>query len=103
MKLIVYLVFYGGVDHSDVRKQTGFFRKGFARHEMRNLEIWREALVEEANFSGWNTKEIGKLVKLHKHSSSIVQLWKGVKHLRHLKSIDCTESKKLTDTPDCEP
>ncbi|KAK9078123.1 hypothetical protein SSX86_002180 [Deinandra increscens subsp. villosa] len=41
----------------------------------------------------------GKLVGLHMHSSSIVQLWKGVKHLHNLKYVDCKESKNLSRTP----
>ncbi|CAI9272551.1 unnamed protein product [Lactuca saligna] len=41
----------------------------------------------------------GNLVGIHMYSSSLVELWKGVKHLHNLKFIDCQESKKLTKTP----
>ncbi|KAL7614475.1 hypothetical protein Lser_V15G07527 [Lactuca serriola] len=54
---IVYPVFYG-VDPSEVRKQKGLFGEGFAIHEGGKVEVWRDALVEAANLSGWDTKAI---------------------------------------------
>ncbi|KAL4577394.1 hypothetical protein LXL04_013503 [Taraxacum kok-saghyz] len=54
---IVYPVFHG-VDPSEVRKQEGLFGEGFARHEGGKREVWRDALVEAANLSGWDTKAI---------------------------------------------
>ncbi|KAI3520987.1 hypothetical protein L1887_10443 [Cichorium endivia] len=41
----------------------------------------------------------GNLVGLHMHSSSTVELWKGVKHLHNLKFLDYQESKKLIKAP----
>ncbi|KAI3722563.1 hypothetical protein L2E82_33603 [Cichorium intybus] len=41
----------------------------------------------------------GNLVGLHMHSSNIVELWKGVKHLHNLKFLDYQESKKLIKAP----
>ncbi|XP_062020673.1 disease resistance protein RUN1-like [Rosa rugosa] len=55
-------IFYD-VDPSDVRKQTGSFKRAFASHEERfkddkeKVQRWRSALTEVASFSGWNSKE----------------------------------------------
>ncbi|XP_024163196.2 disease resistance protein RPV1 [Rosa chinensis] len=55
-------IFYD-VDPSDVRKQTGSFRQAFANHEERfrgdeeKVRRWRDALIEVASFSGWNSKD----------------------------------------------
>ncbi|KAM5563079.1 hypothetical protein ABKV19_017993 [Rosa sericea] len=55
-------IFYD-VDPSDVRKQTGSFKRAFANHEERfkdgkeKVQRWRSALTEVASFSGWNSKE----------------------------------------------
>ncbi|XP_024168471.2 disease resistance protein RPV1 isoform X2 [Rosa chinensis] len=55
-------IFYD-VDPSDVRKQTGSFRQAFANHEERfrgeeeKVQNWRDALIEVASFSGWNSKD----------------------------------------------
>ncbi|KAK1417275.1 hypothetical protein QVD17_26401 [Tagetes erecta] len=53
---IVFPVFYD-VSPSDVRKQEGLFGEGFARnYKTDKMEMWREALVEAANLSGWDLK-----------------------------------------------
>lgn len=53
---IVLPVFYD-VCPSDVRNQEGHFGEGFAQHyKSHKLDIWREALVEAANLSGWDLK-----------------------------------------------
>ncbi|XP_024162571.1 disease resistance protein RUN1-like [Rosa chinensis] len=55
------LIFYD-VDPSDVRKQTGSFKRAFANHEERfkddkeKVWRWRSALTEVASFSG-NSKQ----------------------------------------------
>lgn len=55
---IVFPVFYD-VSPSDVRKQEGHFGEGFARiHKTGKMELWREALVEAANLSGWDLKTV---------------------------------------------
>ncbi|KAK2651825.1 hypothetical protein Ddye_011681 [Dipteronia dyeriana] len=56
-KHIVIPVFYN-VDPSDVRKQTGSFKNSFVMHEKESREevkLWREALNEAANLSGWDS------------------------------------------------
>ena len=51
-------VFYD-VDPSDVQRQRGTFAVAFAEHEVRfrenmeKIEMWRAALTEAANLSGW--------------------------------------------------
>ncbi|XP_075665355.1 toll/interleukin-1 receptor-like protein [Castanea sativa] len=59
-RLTVLLVFYG-VDPSDVRNQRGSFAEVFAKHEQfiknkEKLRLWRAALTQVANFSGWDTR-----------------------------------------------
>ncbi|KAM5563077.1 hypothetical protein ABKV19_017991 [Rosa sericea] len=55
-------IFYD-VDPSDVRKQTGSFKRAFANHEERfkddkeKVQRWRSALTEVASFSGWNSSK----------------------------------------------
>ncbi|XP_062022451.1 TMV resistance protein N-like [Rosa rugosa] len=62
VKGTVLPIFYD-VDPSDVRKQTGSFKRAFANHEERfkddkeKVQRWRSALTEVAGFSGWNSKE----------------------------------------------
>lgn len=57
---MVIPVFYQ-VDPSHVRKQTGSFEDSFVKHEERYKEMkekiqkWRDALVEAANLSGWDS------------------------------------------------
>ncbi|RDX86046.1 TMV resistance protein N, partial [Mucuna pruriens] len=55
-------IFYD-VDPSEVRKQSGYFEKAFAEHEerfredkekMEEVQIWRHALTQVANISGWD-------------------------------------------------
>ena len=50
-------VFYH-VDPSHVRKQTGSFGKGFAKHETtvdeEKVERWRAAMTEATNLGGWH-------------------------------------------------
>jgi hypothetical protein len=56
-------IFYH-VDPSDVRKQIGTFAEAFARHEekfqtnMERVGMWREALTEAANCSGWDLESV---------------------------------------------
>ena len=58
MGTTVLPVFYD-VDPSDVRRQRGTFAVAFAEHEVRfrenmeKIEMWRAALTEAANLSGW--------------------------------------------------
>ena len=55
-------VFYD-VDPSNVRKQTGTFEKVFIDYEecfKKNIDLvimWRAALTEVANFSGWHLQD----------------------------------------------
>ena len=55
-------VFYD-VDPSDVRKQTGIFGEAFKKHEklfkenIKMVEMWRTALREVANLSGWHLQD----------------------------------------------
>ena len=56
---IVLPVFYH-VNPSDVRKQTGSFGKAFTNHEINwknKVQIWRDALTEAGNISGWYVNE----------------------------------------------
>lgn len=53
---IVMPVYYH-VDPSHVRNQSGKFGYAFAKHELRNnnkVGLWKKALVDAANLSGWN-------------------------------------------------
>ncbi|XP_048426172.1 TMV resistance protein N-like [Pyrus x bretschneideri] len=56
---IVVPVFYD-VDPSDVRRQTGTFATAFLKHEQQfdevkeKLQLWRDALTEAANLSGFD-------------------------------------------------
>ncbi|XP_031275354.1 TMV resistance protein N-like [Pistacia vera] len=57
----VFPIFYD-VDPSTVRKQTGTFEEAFAKHEetfkenKQNVQIWRNALKEVADLSGWDAE-----------------------------------------------
>ncbi|XP_035551720.1 TMV resistance protein N-like [Juglans regia] len=57
--LTILPVFYH-VDPSEVRNQTGAFAEAFARHEedpnidMEKIQMWRVALKEVGNISGWH-------------------------------------------------
>ena len=61
-KLMIWPIFYD-VDPSDVRKQTGTFGQAFNDHEKRfkdnikMVEMWRAALREVANLSGWHLQD----------------------------------------------
>jgi len=62
-KQIVLPVFYD-IDPSDVRNQRGTFAEAFTKHE-RHFEVkkvreWRNALVEAANFSGWDCNDVNR-------------------------------------------
>ena len=60
--LTVWPVFYD-VDPSNVRKQTGTFGEAFSEHEnhftenIKKVEIWRDALREVTNLSGWHLQD----------------------------------------------
>ncbi|KAJ9675999.1 hypothetical protein PVL29_024806 [Vitis rotundifolia] len=61
-------IFYN-VDPSDVKKHRGKFGAALAEHEknltenMERVQIWKEALTQVANLSGWDSrnKEVKKL------------------------------------------
>ena len=61
-KLMIWPIFYD-VDPSDVRKQTGTFGQAFNDHQKRfkdnikTVEMWRAALREVANLSGWHLQD----------------------------------------------
>ncbi|KAH0635077.1 hypothetical protein KY284_037863 [Solanum tuberosum] len=73
---VVLPIFYD-VDPSQVRKQTGSFGEGLAKHKERlfgaeRMEKWKAALTEAANLSGWDlrnmadgheSKFIGSIIK----------------------------------------
>ncbi|OIT37819.1 tmv resistance protein n [Nicotiana attenuata] len=55
-------IFYD-VDPSGVRRQTGLFGEGFAKHKERSfgaqrVEKWTTALTEAANLSGWDLRNV---------------------------------------------
>ena len=60
--MTVLPVFYD-VDPSTVRKQTGTFEKDFVEHikhfeeNTKKVEMWRAALIEVANLSGWHLQD----------------------------------------------
>lgn len=58
-KHIVVPIFYQ-IDPSDVRKVGGSFAEAFAQHDHDNIaevQSWRSALTEAANFSGWASRD----------------------------------------------
>ncbi|KAJ9676124.1 hypothetical protein PVL29_024899 [Vitis rotundifolia] len=61
-KQTVLPIFYN-VNPSDVREQKGRFAKAFAKlekkfkKEIERLHIWKQALTEVANISGWDAKK----------------------------------------------
>ena len=59
-KQSVLPVFYG-VDPSEVRNQKGKFGEALTMHEQKfidkkKIQMWRKALYEAANLSGWDSK-----------------------------------------------
>ncbi|XP_020218356.1 TMV resistance protein N [Cajanus cajan] len=61
---IIVPVFYG-VDPSDVRNQRGSYAEAFAKHETNSedktkVREWRNALVEAANYSGWDCNDVNR-------------------------------------------
>ncbi|XP_034681040.1 disease resistance protein RPV1-like [Vitis riparia] len=53
-------IFYN-VDPSDVRKQRGKIGEAFAKHEenlenMERVKVWREAVTQVSNLSGWDSR-----------------------------------------------
>nr|XP_023929586.1 TMV resistance protein N-like [Quercus suber] len=95
--LMVWPVFYD-VDPSNVRKQTGTFGEAFSEHEkcftenIKKVEIWRDALREVANLSGWHLQDwhesefIEHIVeemmeKLSSKSSSITKNFIGIESM----------------------
>nr|XP_023896831.1 TMV resistance protein N-like [Quercus suber] len=68
MGLIVLPVFYN-VDPSEVRKQKGNFGQAFIEHKLlqleKKVEIWRTALRDVADISGWRLQD--------RHQSEFIQ------------------------------
>ncbi|KAM0035004.1 putative TIR domain, P-loop containing nucleoside triphosphate hydrolase [Helianthus debilis subsp. tardiflorus] len=59
-ELVVLPVFYG-VDPSEVKKQKRKYEEAFNKHEVENnskVELWRKALVDAGEISGWELKNI---------------------------------------------
>ena len=60
--LTIWPIFYD-VNPSDVREQKGTFEIAFNEHEKKfkenieKVEMWRAALIEVANLSGWHLQE----------------------------------------------
>jgi hypothetical protein len=60
----IFLPVFYDIDPSDIRKQTGSFAEAFDRHErrfkeeMEKVQKWRKALVEAANLSGLDRRNI---------------------------------------------
>lgn len=67
---VVLPIFYE-VNPSHVRKQTGDFGKGFAKHERNRsskIPVWREALETISNLSAWvtqNDQYVSRFLFLH--------------------------------------
>ncbi|XP_059665515.1 disease resistance protein RPV1-like [Cornus florida] len=79
-------IFYN-VDPSQVRKQKGSFAEAFAKHEenfgddMEKVRKWRAALVEAANLSGWDLKDVA-----NGHEAKFIQkiVQEIIKKLEHI-------------------
>ncbi|XP_024995279.1 TMV resistance protein N-like [Cynara cardunculus var. scolymus] len=74
---IILPVFYG-VDASDVRKQSGAFGAGFAKHTKDSrVNEWRQALVDVAEIAGWgpNRYEV-KMIEEIIETISLGRPWK---------------------------
>ena len=60
--LTIWPIFYD-VNPSDVREQKGTFKIAFNKHEKKfkenieKVEMWRAALIEVANLSGWHLQK----------------------------------------------
>ncbi|PWA35703.1 toll/interleukin-1 receptor (TIR) domain-containing protein [Artemisia annua] len=70
MGLAVIPIFYD-VDPSEVRHQKGKFGEAFSKQEMKNVtkaELWRKALVDASNISGWEPKNVAS-----GHESAVIQ------------------------------
>ncbi|KAG7543546.1 P-loop containing nucleoside triphosphate hydrolase [Arabidopsis thaliana x Arabidopsis arenosa] len=56
--LVFPIFFYA--DPSDIRRQKGSYAKSFSKHKSRypsnKVKVWREALTEVANISGWDVR-----------------------------------------------
>ncbi|XP_034674118.1 TMV resistance protein N-like [Vitis riparia] len=103
-------IFYN-VDPSDVRNHRGKFGEALAKHE-ENLEengervkIWRDALTEVANLSGWDSRNrnepllikeiVGKLLKklLNTSTSDTEENLVGIKYrIQKLRLLLCLQS-----------
>ncbi|RHN61937.1 putative TIR domain, winged helix-turn-helix DNA-binding domain-containing protein [Medicago truncatula] len=72
-------VFYD-VDPSEVRKQSGSYKKAFAQHEERFkqdtevLQGWRTALTQVANLSGWDIRDKPQSAEIKKIVEEIVNI-----------------------------
>ncbi|KAM7465515.1 hypothetical protein LguiB_013077 [Lonicera macranthoides] len=56
-QLTVIPIFYD-VQPSDVRKQEGHFGEMFSKHDSDRVQIWRQALRDAANLSGFDLKNV---------------------------------------------
>ncbi|KAJ0804586.1 putative TIR domain, P-loop containing nucleoside triphosphate hydrolase [Helianthus annuus] len=85
-ELVVLPLFYG-VDPSEVKKQKRKYEEAFNKHEVENnskVELWRKALVDAGEISGWELKNIA-----NGHES------KAIKEI-----ADTISDKLLSITPD---
>ncbi|KAJ0579552.1 putative TIR domain, P-loop containing nucleoside triphosphate hydrolase [Helianthus annuus] len=65
---IAYPVFYD-VDPSEVRKQRGPVGEALAKYTIKETRIWRQALTEASNLSGWDLKNIA-----NGHEAKVIKL-----------------------------
>ncbi|KAJ9675660.1 hypothetical protein PVL29_024534 [Vitis rotundifolia] len=74
-KQIVFPVFYH-VDPSEVRKQTGSFRKAFSIHkrnvDAKKVQRWRDSLTAASNLSGFHVKDGPESVVIKKIIDDII-------------------------------
>ncbi|KAJ9707483.1 hypothetical protein PVL29_002493 [Vitis rotundifolia] len=70
-------IFYN-VDPSDVRKHMGKFGEALAKHEenfkenMGRVQIWRDALTQVANLSGWDSRNKNEVTLIEEIVSGIL-------------------------------
>nr|CAN66817.1 hypothetical protein VITISV_034310 [Vitis vinifera] len=105
-------IFYN-VDPSDVRKHMGKFGEALAKHEenfkenMGRVQIWRDALTQVANLSGWDSRNKNEVMLIEEIVSGILN---DIIHipssdaedlvLEKLKFMNLSHSRYLQETPD---